>query len=457
MQTKKATLHFHSGAGTVTGANFRFVTEGGTQILLDCGMLQGSRIADAKNWEPFAYDPKAIKALFVSHAHIDHVGRIARLVHYGFTGTIYSTAPTKEIGLLLIEDSMRVLEKEREADKREEPLYGAKDVEKTASLWQTVGYHEPTHIDDLQIVLRDAGHVLGSSMVEVTYNGKKFVYTGDLGNTPAPIVKDTEIVKDATYLLIESTYGNRNHEHRNERAEKLKEVIKKSITAGGTLMIPAFSVERTQDLLYEVNEMVEKKEIPPVTVYLDSPLAIKVTAVYKKYESFFNKATQSHIRSGDDIFNFPGLKVTMSTDESRAIHTDPNPKIVIAGSGMSNGGRIIHHERKYLSDPNSTLLLVSYQAAGTLGRMLQDRAKRVWILGTPVNVRAHIEVIGGYSAHKDGDGLFNFVEAGAEHLKKVFVALGEPASSLFMVQRIRDNLGIDAVAPGAGESVELEF
>ncbi len=455
--TKKATLYFHSGAGTVTGANFRLVSEAGTQILLDCGMLQGSRVADAKNWEPFAYNPKEIKALFVSHAHIDHVGRIARLVHYGFTGTIYSTAPTKEIGLLLIEDSMGVLEKEREQDKRPEPLYDAQDVQKAASLWKTLDYHEPVHVDDFQIVLRDAGHVLGSSMVEVTYNGKKFLYTGDLGNTPAPIVKDTEVVKDATYLLIESTYGNRNHEHVSERAEKLREVIKNSITAGGTLMIPAFSVERTQDLLYEVNQMIEKKEIPPVTVYLDSPLAIKVTAVYKKYESFFNKETQSVIKSGDDIFNFPGLKMTMSTDESRAIHNDTKPKIVIAGSGMSNGGRIIHHERKYLSDPNSTLLLVSYQAAGTLGRMLQDGAKRVWILGTPVNVRAHIAMIGGYSAHKDSDGLFNFVQACDGSLKKIFVALGEPASSLFMVQRIRDNLGIETTAPAVGESVELDF
>jgi len=455
--TKKATLHFHSGAGTVTGANFRLVSEEGTEILLDCGMLQGSRVADAKNWEPFAYDPKQIKALFVSHAHIDHVGRIARLVQYGFTGTIYSTGPTKEIGLLLIEDSMGVLEKEREQDKRPEPLYTAEDVAKTAALWKTLDYHQPVTVDEFQVVFRDAGHVLGSSMVEITYNGKKFVYTGDLGNTPAPIVKDTEVVTDATYLLIESTYGNRNHEHRNERTEKLRQVIRRSIVAGGTLMIPAFSVERTQDLLYEVNAMVEKNEIAPVTVYLDSPLAIKVTAVYKKYERYFNKETRSIIRGGDDIFNFKGLKMTMTTDESRAIKLDRSPKIVIAGSGMSNGGRIIHHERNYLSDPNSTLLIVSYQAAGTLGRMLQDGAKRVWILGTPVNVNARVESIGGYSAHKDGDGLFDFVQACDGSVKKIFVALGEPASSLFMVQRIRDNLGVETYAPSAGESIELDF
>lgn len=441
----------------MTGANFRLVSQEGTQILLDCGLLQGSKIADDKNWNDFDYDPKEIKALFVSHPHIDHVGRIARLVRKGFEGKIYSTAPAREIGLLLLEDSLGVLEKEKQQDKRDEPLYDAEDIKRAEALWKATDYHEPVTVGDFMIVLRDAGHVLGSAMVEVTYNGKKLLYTGDLGNTPAPIVRDTEIVKDATYMIIESTYGNRNHEHREERAEKLRQVIQRSIIAGGTLMIPAFSVERTQDLLYEVNEMIKNKDIPPVTVYLDSPLAIKVTAVYKKYERYFNTETQSLIKKGDDIFSFPGLKMTMTTEESKAIKEDKKPKIVIAGSGMSNGGRIIHHERNYLPDPNSTLLLVSYQAAGTLGRMIQDGAKQVWILGTPVSVKARIEQIPGYSAHKDSDGLFNFVEACNNNISKIFVALGEPDSSLYMVQRIRDNLGISTYAPEHGDKVELEF
>lgn len=441
----------------MTGANFRLVSEGGTQILLDCGLLQGSKIADGKNWDEFPYNPAEIDAVFVSHPHIDHVGRIARLVRKGFTGAIYSTAPTKEIGLLLLEDSLGVLEKEKQQDKREESLYEAENIKKAETLWKAVDYHEPVTVGDFMVVLRDAGHVLGSSMVEVTYNGKKLLYTGDLGNTPAPIVRDTEIVKDATYMIIESTYGNRNHEHRDERSEKLRQVIQRSIIAGGTLMIPAFSVERTQELLYEVNEMIKNKDIPPVTVYLDSPLAIKVTAIYKKYERYFNTETQSVIKKGDDIFSFPGLKMTMTTEESKAIKEDKKPKIIIAGSGMSNGGRIIHHERNYLPDPNSTLLLVSYQAAGTLGRMIQDGAKQVWILGAPVQVRASIEQIPGYSAHKDSDGLFNFVETCDNDLKKVFVALGEPDSALFLVQRIRDNLGVPTYAPEHGDKVELEF
>lgn len=454
---KKATLYFHSGAGTVTGANFLFETEEGTKILLDCGMLQGSKVADDKNWEPFPYDPKEIKALFISHPHIDHVGRIPRLVREGFTGTIYSTAPAKEISLLLLEDSMGVLEKERKQDNKPEPLYDADDVKKAAALWEARDYHDPIHVEEVLVVLRDAGHVIGSAMSEITYNGTKFVYTGDLGNSPSPIVRDTEKVTDATYLMIESVYGNRNHEHRKERAHKLRQAVQETIISGGTLMIPAFSVERTQDLLYEINEMVEAKHIPHIPVYLDSPLAIHVTGVYKKYERFFNSDARAIIKSGDDIFNFPGLTMTLTTDESKAIRNDKGAKVIIAGSGMSNGGRIIHHEKLYLPDPKSTLLLVSYQAAGTLGRVLQDGAKHVRILGTDVPVNARIINIPGYSAHKDSDGLFDFIATCDGALRKAFIVLGEPASSLYMVQRVRDYLGVQAYAPGGGEKVVLDF
>jgi len=452
-------LHFHSGAGTVTGANFMLEGAEGTKILFDCGMLQGSKIADDKNWEPFPYDPKSVDALFVSHAHIDHVGRIARFVRHGYSGPIYSTGPTREIGLLLLEDSMGVLEKEYRQGVQGERIYEEADVKKAGELWKPVEYHEQIKVGEFSAVLRDAGHILGSAMVEITYNGKKLVYTGDLGNTPAPIVRDTEEITDATYLIMETVYGNRNHEDNKERTDKLRRIIRRSMKAGGTLMIPAFSVERTQDFLYEVNNMVENDEIPDVPIYLDSPLAIKVTDVYAKYTNLFNKATQAVIKSGDDIFKFPGLKRTLKTEESKAIRDDRGPKIIIAGSGMSNGGRIIHHEKLYLPDPHSTLLIASYQAAGTLGRMLKDGAKRVWILGTPVNVRAKIENLDGYSAHKDGDGLFDFVAKASESgvLKKVFMVLGEPASSLYMVQRVRDNLGVDAIAPERGDKVDLEF
>ncbi|MFA6006764.1 MAG: MBL fold metallo-hydrolase [Candidatus Paceibacterota bacterium] len=456
MQKKKATIYFHSGAGTVTGANFRLVGDEGTQILLDCGMLQGSKVADDKNWDPFPYEPKDITALFVSHPHIDHVGRIARLVRMGFTGTIYSTAPCKDIGLLLLEDSLGVIEKECVHDCRLEPLYAIEDVKKAETMWKTLDYHQTVKVGDYNVLFRDAGHVLGSAMTEVECNGTKLLYTGDLGNSPSPIMHDTEIVKDATYLIMESTYGNRNHEHKEERAEKLKEIIQSTINLGGTLMIPAFSVERTQELLYEVNEMFRDKKLAPVTTYLDSPLAIKVTAVYEKYKNMFNDQARADILKGD-IFKFPGLKMTMTTDESRAILHDTRPKIIIAGSGMSNGGRIIHHERIYLPDPKNTLLLVSYQSAGTLGRVIQDGAKGVRILGEMVPVRAQVVSLPGYSAHKDSDGLFNFVEQCDGNLQKVFVALGEPASALFMVQRIRDYLGYQAYAPSAGEKAELEF
>jgi metallo-beta-lactamase family protein len=222
-------------------------------------------------------------------------------------------------------------------------------------------------------------------------------------------------------------------------------------------MIPAFSLERTQDLLFEINNLVEKGRIPPVPIFLDSPLAIKVTKIYKDSEAFFNKETRSQIKGGDNIFNFPGLKMTLATEESKNIHLTPNPKIIIAGSGMSNGGRIVHHERMYLPDPKSTLLLVGYQAVGTPGRMLQEGAKRVRILGTEVAVNAKVVSVFGYSSHKDADHLFYFVEDMAERVKKVFAVMGEPKSSLFLVQRLRDYLGLDASAPERNKCVELEF
>lgn len=446
-------VSFYGGAQEVTGSCFLF-DDHKTKILVDAGLFQCPKFCDLRSLEPFAFDPRDIEALFVTHAHIDHTGRIPKLVRMGFRGKIFSTLPTRELAELMLTDSLGVLEKEAKASGGE-LIYEEKDVRGAMELWEGVGYHEERRVGDFIVRLRDSGHILGSAMIELRFQGKTHLITGDLGNPPTPLLNNPEEMRAADTLFIEATYGSRAHEERSERKLKLERVIEETIRAGGVLMVPAFSLERTQELLAEINDLVEFHRIPSAPIFLDSPLAIKATAIYKKYERYFNKEVSGRIKSGDDIFRFPGLEFTLTTEESKRINDVPQPKVIIAGSGMSTGGRILHHEKRYLSDPKSTLLMVGYQAAGSLGRMLQDGAKEVTIHGERVSVRARIATLQGYSSHPDREQLLEFVEKGKDTLEKVFVIQGEPASCLFLVQRIRDYLGIPAFAPRYGESYEL--
>lgn len=456
METKKLKLTFYGGTGTVTGANFLLENKD-KKILVDCGLFQGEKIGDDSNREPFPYKPSDIDILIITHAHIDHIGRVPKLVKDGFRGKIYSTKPTMELTEIMLIDSVRVLTREAQRDNLE-PIYREEDVKQAMTLWEGFPYHQEVDLGDgFKMNFRDSGHILGSAMVDIIYNGKKIVFTGDLGNSPAPLLKDTEDIDDADYIVMESVYGDRNHESKEDRKTQLEDIIEETMSNNGVLMIPAFSLERTQDLLFEINDLVEKRRIPRVPIYLDSPLAIKVTAIYKQNEDYFNREAQNIIKSGDDIFKFPGLKFTSDAEASKAINGVPNPKIIIAGSGMSNGGRIIHHEKRYLPDPKSTLLLVGYQAIGTLGRILEEGAKEVTILGDVVPVKARIAKIQSYSSHKDSDNLVDFVANDAKRVKRVFLVMGEPKSSLYLSQKLRDYLGISAVVPLANESMELEF
>ncbi len=455
-QTVKIT--FHGGTGSVTGANFLVEVEGEAPVrfLVDCGLFQGRKEDEERNFDPFPYEPASIDALIVTHAHLDHIGRIPRLVSQGFKGPIYSTEATRDIAALSLEDSASLLSRGRgEGDN--EPLYNLEDVTQALSRWQAFDYHEPFVLGPLNIVFRDAGHILGSAMVECTRGDKKLVFTGDLGNSPSPLLKDTEALKDATYLVMESVYGDRDHEERSRRTEQLEDVIEETLHRDGTLLIPVFSIERAQEIMFEIEQMMEASRIPLVPVFIDSPLAIRVTDVYRRYKNYLNDKVQSGGPAQDGIFRFPQLHLTLSTEESKAILRANPRKIIMAGSGMSTGGRILHHEKNYLSDPRNTLLLVGYQGVGTFGRILQDGAKTVRILGEEIAVRARITSILGYSGHKDSTGLLNFVRGTSDTVKKVFVVMGEPKSALFLVQRIRDYLGIDAVAPAAGESATLKL
>lgn len=439
-----------SGVGSVTGANF-LLELGGSKILVDCGLIQGERVAEAQNREDFGYKASEIDMLFITHAHLDHVGRIPKLVKEGFNGVIYSTPETMALAELILEDAVNLLEKEANKEGLL-PLYEMQDMRKAFTLWKTIPYHTETPFklrdgSEFSIYLRDAGHILGSSMIQFTYDGRKIVFTGDLGNTPTPLLKDTESIEGADYVIMESVYGDRNHEPKELRRLKLEKVIKDNASRQGTLVIPAFSMERTQVILYEINKLVESKAIPSIPVYVDSPLATKITAVYKNSTYLFNQNTQDEIKHGDDIFSFPKLSFTASQEASREIDHAKNPKIIIAGSGMSVGGRVTHHEEMYLPDPKNTILLVGYQTPGSVGRHLIDGAKKVTIHSSEIKVKARIESILGYSSHKDSDNLVEFAATAKDTAKRIFVTMGEPRASLFLAQKIRDDLGLDAIYP----------
>lgn len=460
MSNKKISIGFYGGAESVTGSNFLFRTFNETeplQILIDCGLEQGEVYANDSNYEKFAFNPQDINYLFITHPHIDHVGRIPKLVKDGFKGKIFSTPPTREIAHMMLQDSIELLRKEALRDGKD-PIYDEEDVEASMELWDDFPYEKVMDIGGgVKVRVNEVGHTLGSVMYIFEYEGKKIAFSGDLGNSPAPLLKSANPVTDVDYLVMESVYGDRNHEDKDKRREMLMDVIKGSTARGGVLLIPAFSLERTQEILYEIERMMEEGEIPLIPVYIDSPLAIKITAVYKKYEHLLNKDVNKIIKSGNQLFSFPQLHFTITSDQSKAILKSPNPKIIIAGSGMSNGGRILHHEKHFLPDRSSTLLLVGYQAVGTLGRRIQDGAKKISIYGEHVEVKAKIQNIRGYSAHMDSDHLVEYVSQCGDRLKKVFVVMGEPKSSLFLVQRLKDYLGVNAYAPKRAEVIEIEF
>lgn len=458
---KKLKLTFCGGVTTVTGANYLLESmpedgEAGVKILIDCGLEQGADMSE-KNNRKFPYDPGGIDYLLVTHAHIDHIGLIPKLVKEGFKGKIFSTPCTKALAPLMLEDTLKI--HGRGAETPNQPQYfDESDIVRTMALWHEMPYYVDTKLHGgFTVYPKNSGHILGSAILEISYNGKKIVFSGDLGNSPSPLLKDTDFINDASYLVMESVYGDRNHESSEERKDKLEDIIEDAVASGGALVIPSFSLEKTQVILHEINDLVEHKRVPEVPIFLDSPLAIKVTEVYKKFSRAFNEDVQKEIASGDDIFSFKNLKFIRTAEESKKIAEVPNPKIIIAGSGMSSGGRVIFHEMAHLPDPRSTVLLPGYQSPGTLGRRLQNGDKYVSILGRRIPVRARVEIIEGYSSHKDSEHLVEFVSNTRDTLKKVFTVMGEPRSALFLTQRLRDYLGVDAYHPKDGEIFLLDF
>lgn len=444
-------LKFCGGVGTVTGACF--LLENNTKILVDCGLQQGYFPKDKDpNYDPFLFNPKEIDYLIITHAHIDHIGKIGKLVKEGFEGVIISTEPTKEIAGLMMDDAIKVM-----GYKNKEPLYSSDDVGKALNLWETLNYNSKRDIEDFSLNLKDAGHVLGSVIAEITEkeSGKKIIFSGDLGNSPSPLLKDKEKIEGADYVVMESVYGDRVHAKKSERKERIKQVINRVAKRGGTLMVPVFSLEKTQIFLKELNDLIEDGEVASVPVFFDSPLGIKITNVYQRYTDYFNDSVQKEIQEGDDIFDFPKLEITMRQRDSKEISNNLGPKIIVSSSGLSEGGRITSHEKRFLPDKKNALLLIGYQISGSVGRKIQDGNKKVKIGKDWIKIRAEIAKVSGYSSHADSEGLLEFLEGTAESVKKVFVVMGEPKSSLHFVQRSREYLEVDASVPDLGEEFEL--
>lgn len=438
------------GASEVTGSNI-LIEAAGRKILLDCGLFQGFRLADEKNYEPFGFEAATIDAVVLGHAHLDHTGRLPKLVKNGFSGKIITTPPTAEITALVLEDNAKLMREEAKRN-HHEPLYNHGDIDKVLGLFETTAYNNRVEIfKNVWLTLKNAGHILGSATATIEAEGKTLVYTSDLGNRDCELLDDPEIIEKADFLICESTYGGRVHEDPAKREEKLAAIINKTIAQGGVLMIPAFAIERTQELLHDIEHFCQKGNCLIPTFYLDSPLASRVTGVFEKYREYLAKNLK---RESLDIFAEHHVKITSSVEDSKAIDEGGGPKIVIAGSGMMNGGRILYHLKRYAEDPKNAILFVGFQAEGTLGRRIFEGEREIKIFGQRYTVGAEVYAIGSYSAHADSKQLIGWIGK-INGLKKVFLFHGERSQSEVLKTSIKEGLGLDSEIPNLGESYEV--
>ena len=458
------------GAGSVTGSSYLVESPSGKRVLVDCGMFQGGRHMEVRNWGEWGFDPAGIDTLFLTHAHIDHSGRIPRLVKDGFKGRIFTSPPTAELCKIMLLDSAHIQEMDAEWQTRKnkrqnrkeiEPLYTTEDAE------QSLQYFEPVERDQvipmetgLRARLRNAGHILGSSILELWVGEGdeevKIVFSGDLGKKDQLIVRDPHEVFAADYLFIESTYGNRLHRTFDDSKKELLEAILYAHGNGEKVMIPAFAVERTQEIIYILAEFQRDGLLPDMPVYLDSPLAIKATEIFRRNKKYYDEEASAIVDQGFDPFDMPSLKFTSSTQESIRINEQAGPAIVIAGNGMCTAGRIKHHLKHNLWRPGASLVIVGFQAQGTTGRRIVDGEKSVRIFRENVSVRAKVFTIGGFSAHADQADLLAWAGNFAESKPRVFVIHGEVTASETLAKELHDRLGLEAHVPEWKERLILK-
>ncbi len=463
-------ITFLGAAKTVTGSCY-YVETKSCRFLVDCGMFQGSSTDEALNLEPFPFNPAELDFIILTHAHIDHSGRIPKLYVDGFKGRIFATKATSELCAIMLPDSGHIQEFENEWTNRKrgraglppiKPLYTHQDAVDCIRLFESVGYNEIINPNAcIQVRFNDAGHILGSSIVElwIRENGEevKAVFSGDLGNRNMPILRDPTVIDSADYLFIESTYGNRNHANVEKKVDRFVEIIRSTVEQGGNVVIPSFAVGRTQEIIYELYKQRERygdslEKLLEIPVYVDSPLAVSATRVFRNNLDCFDEEARSYVENGDNPLDFPGLRFTQSSDESKALNFSKESMIIISASGMCDAGRIKHHLKHNLWRKESSVVFVGYQAVGTLGRRLVDGAKKVRIFGEEITVNARIEMLEGFSGHADQNGLMDWMKNIREKPKKIFLVHGEePAMSEFATL-IDEELGIATIIPGRGEA-----
>ena len=454
-------VHFHGAAGEVTGS-MHLVEAAGKRILLDCGLCQGSAEMEASNADPFPFDVASIDALVVSHAHIDHIGRVPLLVKRGFRGPIFAQRATADLMPIMLFDSASLAEgdakrfnrKRRHGEAEMQPLYMKEDVADAIELLRPLPYDaRSTILDGIDIAFRDAGHILGSSIVELWADGRKLVFSGDLGPRGTPILRDPTPVREADLLLMESTYGDRNHRDRAETIRELGGILDEAWREGGNVLIPAFAVGRSQELLYWFAKYWDEWQLSRWQVFLDSPMAGKVVQVYGRHHDLFDVDARKVWADRPNPFKLPNLHITASTEESMAINRFQRGAIVIAGSGMANGGRILHHFRHNLGRRGTHVVFVGYQGAGTLGRRLVDGAKWVRIHGQDQRVNATMHTGGGRSAHADQRGLLDWF-AHFEPKPQLALVHGEDKAREALAGEIGERDGIEPVLVRPGMSLQ---
>ncbi len=458
-------IHVFGAAKVVTGSCYLVETEK-SKILVDCGLFQGPKEITKLNYEPFRFNPKEVSDVILTHAHLDHSGLLPKLVRYGFSGKIWSTAATRDLTEVILRDTVHIqyddlrdINRVR-AQKGLPPLkelYFTEDVDKTIDSFKIIPYDEMIKItEDISIRLRDAGHILGSAIIEMFVTEKdkstKIVFSGDLGQWNVPIINDPTLIDSADYVFIESTYGNRLHEDVALREELLLDAVTTTFERNGKLLIPSFAIERTQELLYYFHRFLNQNKFPPEEVFVDSPLAIKATDVFKKHRECYDSDAVSEFKS---VFSFPNLKLLVRKSQSKRVNNYEEPAIIIAGSGMCTGGRIVHHLRHQLWKKENMLLFVGYQADGTLGREILDGAKEVEILNEKVKVNAEVRKIESFSAHADSRELVRWLEGFKQKPKKVFIVHGEE-DAINEFKRQLTNFGFNCYVPSLNETVELK-
>ena len=455
-------VRFLGAATSVTGS-CHLITTDNHKFLLDCGQFQGSDEMEQLNYNDFEFDPAEIELLILSHAHIDHSGRIPLLVKRGFKGKIYCTDATADLLNVMLRDSASIHERESEWQNRKnqragkplvEPLYTMKDADEALKSVTPILYNQLIELNEtVKIVFNDAGHILGSSIVElfITENDEvsKIVYSGDLGVKGRPILRDPTIIKKADYLIMEATYGDRVHEENSDSIKRLIDIVLKTTRRGGNVVIPSFAVGRTQELIYEFNRFYEehseyKDELKNIMVYVDSPMAISATEVFRRNAQVFDDETRDYILRGDHPLDFPNLIFTRTADESVALNTNPNPKVIISSSGMCEAGRIKHHLKHNLWNPKSSIVFVGYQAKGTLGHSILNGDKKVSIFREKIHVEAEIHNLEGFSGHADKNGLVDWLAGFKQPPKQIFLVHGEEQSKFALAKEIKEHLGYNS-------------